>query len=130
MGGRGFSERQFSSEAEALTAFETAYIGHHNHGLAASQLSTKERGDALAALEILRPFGVSLAQAAESYAAHHENIRESKLVKDAVQELLQAKKQDGLSKRYNKDLKNRLSRFVQSFGSRKIAELSVNEIED
>jgi integrase len=127
--GRGFTERQFSSEAEALTAFETAYIGHHNHGLAASQLSAKERGDALAALEILQPFGVSLAQAAKYYARAHENVQESKLVRDAVAELLKAKKQDGLSHRYNKDLRNRLTRFVSSFGERKIAELSVDEIE-
>ncbi|SRR5260221_8263908 len=127
--GTGFSERQFSNEPEARTAFEEAYIAHQNHGYSAGSLGTKERGDALCALDILRPLGVSLAQAAKYYAAHHENIRESKLVKDAVAELLRAKKQDGLSARYLKDLRNRLGRFVESFGQRKIAELSAQEID-
>jgi integrase len=128
--GTGYLERQFSSEAEALGAFETAYIQHQNHGVRAGSLGVKERGDALSALDILSPFGVSLCDAARYYSLHHTDLRESKLVADVVAELLQAKKQDGLSKRYNKDLKNRLARFVASFGTRKIAELSVNEIED
>src|SRR5690348_14844366 len=58
--GSGFSERQFSSEAQALTAFEAAYIQHQNHGVSAGTLGVKERGDALSARDILRPFGVSL----------------------------------------------------------------------
>lgn len=127
--GTGFSERQFSSEPEARTAFEVAYVAHHNHGYSAGSLGVKARGDALAALDILRPFGVSLVQAAKYYAARHQNIHESKLVKDTVAELLRAKKQDGLSPRYHKDLRNRLGRFVESFGERKIAELSVEEID-
>jgi integrase len=127
--GSGFSERQYSSEAEALTAFEIAYIAHQNHGVRAGSLGVKERGDALAALDILRPLGVSLADAAKYYSLHHTNIRESKLVKDAASELLQAKKQDGLSHRYNKDLRNRLERFVKSFGERKIAELTIDDID-
>jgi integrase len=127
--GTGFSERQFSSEAEAQTAFDLAYAQNMNHGLKAGSLGAKERGDAIAALDILRPFSVSLADAANYYRIHHTNIRE-KLVKDAVRELLAAKKQDGLSVRYQKDLRNRLERFESSFGTRKIAEVSVDEIED
>jgi integrase len=127
--GTGFRERQFSSEAQALTAFEAAYVQHQNHGVSAGAFGVKERGDALAARDILRAFGVSLIEAAKYYAAHHQNIRESKLVEDAVAELLRAKKQDGLSVRYCKDLRNRLGRFVASFGERKIAELSVEEID-
>jgi integrase len=128
--GTGFSERQFSSEAEALTAFEVAYIQHVNHGVKAGSLSARQRGEALAALNILEPFGgVSLVEAARFYYGHHVNILSGKLVADAVTELLKAKKQDGLSGRYHKDLRYRLSRFVESFGTRKIAEVSVSEID-
>jgi integrase len=129
-GGTGFIERQFSSEAEAQTAFEVAYVQHQNHGLRAGSLSAKDRGDALAALDTLAPFGgVSLAEAAKYYSLHHTNIVEGKLVIDAVSELLKAKNRDNLSHRYNKDLRNRLSRFVASFGTRKIAELSSSDID-
>jgi integrase len=128
--GTGFSERQFSTQAEALTAFEAAYIQHVNHGVKAGSLSARQRSEALAALNILEPLGgVSLVEAARFYYGHHVNILSGKLVADAVDCLLKAKKQDGLSGRYHKDLRYRLSRFVESFGTRKIAEVSVSEID-
>src|SRR5262249_52135703 len=118
------------SEAEALTAFEIAYIQHQNHGLKAGSLSAKERGDATAGLATLAPFGnVSLAEAARFYAAHHANILSGKTVALVVSELLKAKKQDVLPPRYKKDLRNRLESFVVSFGTRKIAEISAGEID-
>jgi integrase len=127
--GTGFVERQFSNEPEAQGAFEAAYIQHVNHGVRAGSLDAKERGDALAALDILAPFGVSLVEAAKHYSATHANIMQGKLVADAVSELLKAKNRDNLSHRYNKDLRNRLTRFVESFGTRKIAELSAADID-
>jgi integrase len=127
--GRGFVERQFSSEAEAQTAFEVAYIQHQNHGVKAGSLGAKERGDAIAALDILEPFGVSLVDAARHYSKTHINLVESKTVADAVSELLKIKARDNLSVRYNQDLHNRLARFVKTFGTRKIAELSSSEID-
>lgn len=124
--GTGFSERQFSNEPEARTAFEEAYIAHQNHGYSAGSLGAKERGDALAALDILRPTGVSLFEAAKYYAATHQNLRESKSLKDVVAALLAAKSKK--RPRYLKDLKNRLERFALDFGERKIAEIDRPEI--
>jgi integrase len=127
--GTGFSDRQYSNQAEAQTAFEVALIQYTNHGIKAGSLGARERGDALAALDIARQFGVSLTEALKFYAAHHVNVLESKLVSEALAELLKAKKQDGLSFRYLKDLRNRLERFERSFGTRKISELRLDEIE-
>jgi integrase len=128
--GTGYLERQFSAEAEALTAFDLAYVQYVNHGVRAGSISARNRQDAEAALDILAPFGgVSLAEAAKFYAAHHANILSGKTVALAVGELLKAKEQDNLSHRYQKDLRNRLSRFVESFGTRKIAEFSASEID-
>jgi integrase len=127
--GTGFSERQFSSEARARAAFEAAYIQYQNHGLKAGTLGAKERGEAIAAGDILRPFGVSVIEAARFYSLHHLNLWESKPVGEAVAELLRAKKGDGLSACYQKDLRNRLRRFVERFGTRKISELGVAEID-
>jgi integrase len=125
--GTGFSERQFSAQAEAQGAFELALLQYQNHGVKAGNLSARQRGDAIAALA---PFGdVSLADSAKFYAAHHTNIISGKTVTETVDELLKIKKQDGLSYRYNKDLRNRLERFAREFGERKIAGLSAEEIE-
>ena len=125
-GGVGFSERQFSSEDEARSAFDGAYIAHLNHGYSASSLTLKERSDAVSALEILRGAGVSLVQAAKDYVATHQNLHESKLVKDAVALLLERKSKK--RPRYRKDLKNRLERFASDFGERKIAGIDRPEI--
>jgi integrase len=128
--GHGFRDRQFSNEAEAQTAFEVALIQHQNHGLAASQLSSQQRGDAIGAIVILKPFNISLGEAARFYASHHANVTGGKSVAQAVTELLKAKQGDGLSPLYLKDLRIRLTRFVDQFGTRKIAELGVDEIEE
>jgi integrase len=128
--GTGFSERQSSSEPEALTAFEVAYVAHQNHGVKAGSLSARQRGEALSALDILEPFaGVSLVEAAKFYYTHHLGVLTGTTVAEAIAELLKAKKQDGLSPRYHRDLRNRLERFILSFGTRKIAEVSVSEID-
>ena len=127
--GRGFKDRQFSSHAEAQTAFELAVVQYQNHGIKAGNLGTVELGDAAAALDIAKSFGISLTEGLKFYALHHANVHASKLVAEAVTELLKAKAKDGLSPLYHKDLRIRLARFVAEFGTRKIAELGVDEIE-
>ena len=128
-GGHGFRERQFSSEGEAQGAFELALVQYQNHGIGAGSFSGRDRAEAIVARDLAAPFGISLSEAVKFYAAHHINILESKPVSDVVAELLKAKKQDGLSFRYLKDLRNRLERFERSFGTRKISELRLDEIE-
>jgi integrase len=128
--GHGFRERQYSSEAEALTAFELAYLAHVNHGLAAHSLSAKNRGDALSALTILAPFeNVSLVDAARYYAAHHRLLAESKSVNEVIADLLRTKKANRRSHRYLIDLSSRLTRFGLAFGTQKISEITPEQIE-
>jgi integrase len=124
--GRGFNERQFSAQGEALDAFQIAYREHQGHGLSAGHLDARRRGDALAAFELL-PSSVSLVDCVRFYALHH--LTESRTVTEVLTALLRAKQQDGLSRRYCDDLRQRLGRFVLSFGTRKIAELSVSDVD-
>jgi integrase len=128
--GRGFVERQFSALTEAQSAFELAYIQLLNHGVKAGNLSEIQRADASNAINLLGPFDVSLSEAAKFYIAHHVNLQASRSVADVAAELFKIKDRDkNLSHRYNLDLRQRLSRFVQTFGPRKIAELSSAEID-
>jgi hypothetical protein len=76
--GTGFLERQFSDQGEAQTAFELAHIQFVNHGVKAGNLDERQRGDALAALEIARPFNISLVEGLRFYAAHHALVLSSK----------------------------------------------------
>jgi integrase len=127
--GTGFRERQFSAQAEAQTAFDLSYTQLLNHGVKAGNLSEIERADASNAINLLQPFEVSLTEVAKYYIRHHANLRDSRSVADVAAELLKIKNRDNLSHRYTLDLHQRLRRFVQTFGSRKIAEVSGAEID-
>jgi hypothetical protein len=66
--GAGFIERQFSDKTEATLAFDNACIKHINYG--AEILSPKQRDDAITALEIIKPLGITLIDVARFYVAH------------------------------------------------------------
>lgn len=59
--------------------------------------------------------GVGLVDAARFYARHHGRDIKRKAVPDAVREMIEAKKIDGLSDVYLNDLRYRLGMFADSF---------------
>jgi integrase len=91
--------------------------------IAHSRLNVKEltgadRETYVAALNLLEPFNVPLHRAVEEYVAAREREEEpvaDKAVGELVEELLAAKKRDGLSLRYIQSLRSHLRRFAQSF---------------
>ena len=62
------------------------------------------------------------------YVRHRQLVDRSETVSNAVEALLVAKKSDGASKRYLKDLRSRLRRFAETFGERKLADIGPGEI--
>jgi integrase len=126
--GGGRWVKTFRDEKKARGFYEQQYDLVRNAGVAGFSLSEHQRVDAKAALEILTPFGATLQQAAQFYALQHEATVESQTVTEATRKLLGAKKADGMSARYLKDLRNRLDRFAETFGERKIRELTAPEI--
>jgi integrase len=126
--GGGRWVKTFRDEKKARGFYEQQYDLVRNAGVAGFSLSEHQRVDAKAALEILTPFGATLQQAAQFYALQHEATVESQTVTEATRKLLGAKKADGMSARYLKDLRNRLDRFAETFGERKIGELTAPEI--
>jgi integrase len=90
----------------------------------------KLRADALEAARILTPYGVSVLEAARDYVRRRELVDRSETVSNAIQAFIAAKKVDGSSQRYLWDLKSRLGRFAETFGSRKVADIVPGEIAD
>jgi integrase len=121
--------RTFSSAEEARTFAQLKRIERVNHGVASVSMDEQVRGDALAALEILRPFGATLREAAIEYAKHRELTARSETVSRTITSLLDAKRADNLRPRYLKDLRNRLARFALAFGERKLADIAPLEID-
>jgi hypothetical protein len=127
--GKGRIVRTFKDHREARNYYEMQVTLTRNLGRASGGLTAKQRLDAIAALEALAPFqGVSLASAVEFYARHHVSLDESVTVQEAIAKFLAAKAADGLSDRYLWDLRNRLSRFAEDFGDRKIADVGSPQV--
>src|SRR5215472_14070503 len=95
-------------------------------------LTSADRDGYVAALNLLQPLGIPLHAAVEEYIAAREHLdgdsllsaakeyarkhkHSDKRVRDVVDELLAAKKSDGLSIRYIQSLRSHLSRFASAF---------------
>ena len=90
-----------------------------------------DRTDAQSALELLKPHGISLREAAEFYVRNIKVIREPKPVAEVVEELLRFKAQDGRRPRYLKDLRLKLRNgFALQFGTKPIHEITGRELDD
>lgn len=128
--GGGREQRTFKDRREAKTFFQLKEIELRNRGTAGIGLSDQIRGDALSAMDILKPYnGVNLIDAARFYANHHEKIAASETVENVVNAFLTAKEPDS-RRRYFTDLRYRLERFKLSFGTRKLADIDAGELQD
>jgi integrase len=79
---------------------------------------------------ILKPFGKTVLDAAEFYAAHLKTVSNSKTVSQIITELIKARAADGASSDYLSDLKIRLGAFSQKFGEHMIAAVTAKEVSD
>jgi integrase len=73
--------------------------------------------------------GAGLITAAKEYAQRHALVPVRKTVAEVVQELLDAKEQDGMSLRYRQSLRSHLNRFADHFGMN-ISTVTAAQIED
>jgi integrase len=128
--GGGRDRKYFTVRAEAETYMNARQVEIRNHGTASQTIPEHLRLEAVKADELLRPYNRSLLDAAMFMVAHLSQIEASRTVKDIIPDFLAARRADGCSSRYLKDLKNRLARFEAKFGERLIAEISSVAIDD
>jgi len=100
------------------------------------------------ALDAIKDFGVTLDAAAQEYAAsrrlapavslvevarfyhkHHNETVVPKTVGETVEALLHAKQKQGLSEKYQKDLRTRCGAFADSFPGMRLGELTREPVE-
>jgi integrase len=125
--GRKFFKTKAEAEAERLrqiTALE-------RHGREAVGLSPGELSAIIQARKELAKHGKTIDDAAAFYLDYLERIRRCNVtVLDLAKEVLEAKRKDGMSATYVADLKKRLARFCADFGERKIAGITVEELDN
>jgi integrase len=121
--------RTFANREEAETFARLKKIERENRGTAGISMPERLRGEALEAARLLEPYRVSVLDAAREYVRRVELVTKSETVANALESFLAAKADDNLRERYLEDLRSRLGRFAESFGERKLADISSAELD-
>jgi hypothetical protein len=125
--GRKFFKTKAEAEAERLRQITTL----NRHGREAVGLSPGELSAIIEARKELAKHGKGIEDAAAFYLDYLERIRRCNIsVADLAKEVLEAKRKDGMSATYLADLRKRLARFNADFGQRKIASITVEELDN
>src|SRR6516165_6937339 len=107
------------SEAAAFAALKNVEL--ERNGREGAEFPTTLRVMAQNAVEQLKPFGKTIADAAQHYVAHLKASERSCTAVELVRELVAAKKGDGASVRHVSDLRCRLKAFAERFDGKPVA---------
>jgi hypothetical protein len=125
--GRKFFKSRAEAEAERLRQITLRERG----GREAVGLPLNELASIVQARSFLAEYGKSITDAAAFYLDHLQRIRRCNVtVAELAAEVLAAKQKDGYGALYLGDLRKRLNRFARDFGSRPIAAITVEELDD
>jgi integrase len=130
---RGFGKKRkfFKHRAEAEAECMRQRTLLERHSREAIGLPQRELSDFITVKKKLAEHGKTINDAAEFYLDHLERVVRCKgTVAELADELLDAKRKDGRSEIYLKDLRNRLAIFSRDFGNRPIAGITVEELDN
>jgi integrase len=121
--------RFFEAKEPAKTFAALKNIELQRNGTEHAEFPTALRVMAQNAVEQLKPFGKTIADAVSFYLPHLQASNRSCTFAELLAELLPAKKADGASKPYLTDLRCRLGQFESVFGNRLVSEIQAHEID-
>ncbi len=125
--GRKFFKTRQDAESEALR--QRTMLARHSRE--AVGLSQREMSNFIEAKRKLAEYGETISDAVKFRVDHLERIqRHGVTVAQLANEVVEAKRRDGRSGVYLRDLHYRLSRFIQGFGNRPIAGITVDELDN
>ena len=113
--------------ANSFAAFKNAE--RQRNGVEHSEFPTALRVMAQNAVEQLRPFGRTIADAVGHYVAYLKASEKSCTATQLVEDLVKAKKADGVSERHLSDIRSRLSVFAEKFNGQMVATITSKEID-
>ena len=125
--GRKFFKTRNEADAERLRQ-KTLLERHSREAIGLSQ---RELSDLVTARDKIAKYGETINDAVEFRVDHLERVRRHGItVAQLAHEVVEAKRRDGRSGVYLRDLRYRLNKFVQDFGHRPIAGITVDELDD
>lgn len=101
-----------------------------NEGRAAFSLALDIRTEAVRAVEKLSPHDATITEAVDYYVEHVLNYRSAPTVVEIVEKLLADAAANRRRERTIKDLHSRLSTFAKTYGTRRIAEITREELKE
>jgi integrase len=127
----GKRKRTFFETKDAANSFAAFKNDERQrNGVEHSEFPTSIRVMAQNAVEALKPFGKTIADAVQHYVAHLKANERSCTATQLVDELIAAKKADGVSDRHLRDIRIRLGKFADKFNGRMVATVTRKEIDD
>jgi integrase len=125
--GRKFFKTRAEADAEAMR--QRTLLERHSRE--AIGLSQRELSDFVTAKRKLAEYGETINDAVKHRVDYLERVRRCKVtVSQLADEVLKAKRRDGMSKDYLRDLRSRFARFCADFGNRPVAAITVEEIDN
>jgi integrase len=127
----GKRKRTFFETKEAANKF-VAFKNDElkRNGVEHAEFPTSLRVMAQNAVEKLKPFGKTIADAVTHYVAHLKATERSCNAEQLAKELLAAKKADGIGERHLQDIRSRLGVFAEKFDGQAIATITSAQIDD
>jgi integrase len=124
--GRKFFKTRAEADAEAYR--QRTLLERHSRTLIG--LSQREMSEIIAAKQKIAEYGETISDAVKFRVDYLEGVLRCKVtVAQLSQEVLEAKRKDGLSTRYIKMLGFYLKRFAQDFGDKSIAAITVEDLD-
>jgi integrase len=114
--------------AAAFAAFKNAEL--RKFGVEGAEFSSRLREEAAECVERLTAYGKTLTDATNFFVAHLKASERSITAAALVDQLIAAKKADGMSVRYIQDLRSRLPRFAKKFDGQMVATITTAEIDN
>ena len=116
------------AEADAECMRQKTLLERHSRD--AIGLSQREMSDFITARKTLAEYGETINDAVRFRVDHLDRVRRHGItVAQLANEVVEAKRIDGRSKVYLRDLRYRLNKFVQDFEHRPIAGITVDELD-
>jgi integrase len=125
---KGRNRKFFNEKREAETFLKQKLAEQKNYGDEGVAFSLRQRVEYLECADKLAPFNATLRDAVDFYLPHLQATNRSCTVEHLVDEILSAKKADGASHRYIKDLRSRLNQFTAAFNGKSVAKITTTDI--
>lgn len=120
----------FPTKGEAETRAAQIRQQVENEGHAAFSLAAEIRTEAVRAVEKLAPHNATITEAIDHYCEHVLKYRNAPTVSEIVEKLLADTKANHRRESTIKDLSCRLNVFAKTFGDRRVAEITREELKD